>query len=119
VGNLNQLHGEIGTLDSTAVTATATGDSIEGHRTTLQPVVAGMRAGWDGLAPPMFESAHANWEAGVTRLIVALREIGDSTRAVSASYTATDDIVASNLGAIAGGATGGATSGGAFNNALA
>jgi WXG100 family type VII secretion target len=107
----NQLHGETGTLDSTAVTATTTADSIEGHRTALQPVVAGIRAGWDGLAPPIFENAHTNWETGITRLVIALREIGDNTRIVSASYTATDDAVAANLGAVG--------NGGAFGNALA
>jgi WXG100 family type VII secretion target len=113
VANFNQLHGEVGTLDSTAVTASATGDGIEGHRTMLQPVVAGIRAGWDGFAPPMFESAHTNWEAGITRLVTALREIGDNTRAVSASYTAADDTVAANLSAVANGGNGGA-----FGNAL-
>jgi len=107
----NQLHAETGTLDSTAVTATSTADGIETHRTALQPVVAGMRAGWDGLAPPMFETAHANWEAGITRLIAALRDLGDNTRVVSASYTATDENVASSMGAL--------QNGGAFGNALA
>lgn len=111
MANFNQLHGETGTLDSTAVTATATADSIAGHRAALQPVVAGIRAGWDGLAPPMFESAHTNWETGIARLVAALREIGDNTKVVSASYTATDDAVAANLGAVG--------NGGAFGNALA
>ena len=115
MGNFNQLHGETGTLDSTAVTATATADSVEGHRAALQPVVAGIRAGWDGLAPPMFESAHTKWEAGITRLVAALRDICDSTSATSASYTATDDAVAANLGAVGNGAQ----AGGAFGNALA
>jgi WXG100 family type VII secretion target len=107
----NQLHAETGVLDSTAVTATTTADSIEAHRAALQPVVAGMRAGWDGLAPPMFEGAHTNWEAGITRLVTALRDLGDNTRVVSASYTATDEAAAANLGAL--------QNGGAFGNALA
>jgi WXG100 family type VII secretion target len=107
----NQLHGATGTLDNTATTAVTLSDSIEAHRASLQPVVAGMRAGWDGTAPPMFEAAHTNWETGITRLTTALRELGDNTRFSSASYVATDQNNAATLGALQnGGAFGGALS---------
>ncbi|MGH3392239.1 MAG: WXG100 family type VII secretion target [Actinomadura sp.] len=107
----DQLHGVIGTLDRAAVMAGSVAGDIEGHRASLQPIVAALQGQWVGQAPIAFTQAHTNWEQGITRLVAALNSLGENTQFSSAQYVTADETGTAAVNQAAGGAP--------FNGALA
>ncbi|MGH3242288.1 MAG: WXG100 family type VII secretion target [Spirillospora sp.] len=107
----DQLHGVLGTLDRTAVMAGNVAGNIEGHRASLQPIVAALQGQWVGQAPIAFTQAHTNWEQSITRLVAALNNLGENTRFSSAQYMTADETGSAAVNQAGGGAP--------FNGALA
>ncbi|MBK1789092.1 WXG100 family type VII secretion target [Prauserella sp. ASG 168] len=90
------------TLERAAAMAGTVSGNIEGHRSSLRPTVDSLKGQWEGTARPMFDQAHAQWEAGITRLTAALNSLGENTRFSSNTYLAADQTGASGLNAVQG-----------------
>lgn len=98
----DQLSGVTESLDRAAAMAGTVAGNIEGHRASLRPMVDALKGSWEGTARPAFDTAHAQWEAGIVRLNAALNHLGDSTRFSSNTYTTADASGASSLHAVVG-----------------
>jgi WXG100 family type VII secretion target len=98
----DQLHGVTETLERAAAMASTVSGDIEGHRAALRPVVAALQGQWEGTARPAFDRAHEQWEAGLTRLIAALTNLGENTRFSSNTYQVADQSGASGIAAAQG-----------------
>ncbi|HEV7973964.1 WXG100 family type VII secretion target [Amycolatopsis sp.] len=98
----DQLHGELASLDRAASMAGTVSTDIEGHRSALRPAVEALRGQWEGAAFKAFLPAHEQWEAGITRLVAALGNLGDNTRFSSNAYAMADENSASALTAVQG-----------------
>lgn len=98
----DQLHGVTETLERAAAMAGTVSGDIEAHRATLRPIVAAMQGQWEGAARDAFIPAHQQWEAGITRLVAALTNLGENTRFSSNSYLMADQTSAAGLKAVQG-----------------
>lgn len=98
----DQLHGVTETLERAAAMASTVSGDIEGHRASLRPTVDALKGAWEGTARPAFDSAHAQWEAGIARLTTALNSLGENTRFSSNTYLNADQASASGLNAVQG-----------------
>lgn len=91
-------------LQRAASTADSTANNVDGQRMALLGLVndATARNVWDGTAVVAFRNAHDAWDAGVLRLVTALRELGDGTLTTANTYLATDADVSSGMASVAG-----------------
>ena len=84
------LQGDIEALRRAAGEAAGAADSMDGHRLALHPQADAAKAQWSGTAVAAFDNAHKTWEAGVIRLIKALKDLGDGTQFTATGYEGTD-----------------------------
>ncbi|MDA3647197.1 WXG100 family type VII secretion target [Saccharopolyspora indica] len=96
----DQLHGVTETLQRAAQMAGTVSDDIQAHRAALRPIVDALKGQWEGTARPAFDNAHAQWEAGIVRLVAALTNLGENTRFSSNAYDQADQTSASGLNSV-------------------